>query len=326
MVACDSGTLWGSETRLTLRVGERTASMDGSMSKRTLKRLGMMAGMVMMVLGGCASSETLEQPVVNNPFNISELEYKRIYGAARKVLEGNKYQLDVQDYRYGTITTKPQASPTIVEPWYAGINSTMEQAEASTIDEIQRVVTVRLSTGKILKFELGRQKRYTGIESEVLLPDVEGRAIDLDVETGEGTGYPVAEEGEDKKLENEGVVPDDKSAASEEAGKPLKPIESEVLPRPGTPNPVLPLPERIEDLKDGEYYLYVKVDLQRLVNTTRYLNGRRTDSVFAELAEVPIELRRRGVPAIYWETTGRDRHLEQRLLKEIIRASFEEEE
>ncbi|QDU35497.1 hypothetical protein KS4_35800 [Poriferisphaera corsica] len=298
--------------------------------------VGVVAGMF-----GCSGAQVLEQKSAN-PFEIDAKEYKRVYEAARLVLEEDLFQLDEQNYRYGIISTKPQASPTLLEPWYTGVNSTWEQVGASSLDAVQRVVTVRVTTGKLLRFELAKQPRYQPNRREDLFPEANDAVYELDFQPGP---VPV----EEFKLP-EDITPDEvdgqmNSDASKggvyalglqvekgQGGVRRGPNGSLMAPeRFASPktirqiaNPKLSVPQSILDLKDDVYYLYVKVDLQRQVNTLRYLNGRLVDDVFAMLNEVPIELRRRGIPANYWETFGQDEFLEQKLLRQIIEASFEQ--
>lgn len=67
------------------------------------------------------------------------------------------------------------------------------------------------------------------------------------------------------------------------------------------------------------YRLSVEVIMQRRQVPVRRMTGSVRTGVFSELDEVPAEWRRRGIPASYWETIGRDPHLERRLLQRIAR-------
>lgn len=66
------------------------------------------------------------------------------------------------------------------------------------------------------------------------------------------------------------------------------------------------------------YPLSVEVMLERMQVPQRRLNGSTRGTVFADLAEVPTELQNRGVNQSYWQPIGRDPHLEQRLLQDIL--------
>ena len=66
------------------------------------------------------------------------------------------------------------------------------------------------------------------------------------------------------------------------------------------------------------YDLRVDVLVERLQVPQRRMNGNTRGQVFADLAEVPGELQARGITGQYWQPIGRDLHLEQRLLKEIL--------
>ncbi|MBB6429795.1 hypothetical protein [Algisphaera agarilytica] len=66
------------------------------------------------------------------------------------------------------------------------------------------------------------------------------------------------------------------------------------------------------------YDLRVEVLVERLQIPQRRMNGSTNGVVFADLAEVPEELQARGITQSYWEPIGRDVHLEQRLLQQIL--------
>ncbi|QQE13554.1 hypothetical protein JD969_08880 [Planctomycetota bacterium] len=307
-------------------------------------------GLLVSVLAGCHSTP-LPYPMAKNPFEIDKAEYRRVYNAARKVLVEDQFQLDEQNYRYGIISTRPQASPTILEPWYGGVNSTWEQVDTSTLDQVQRVVTVRVTTGRLMRFELAKLPRYQDDESPMLQPELpDTDTVDLDVVPG-----PVPLEGTpiEGNIDEDAAEPLDLGetgdpysmvdgvaifalSMQDDRGEDVGEVSSlrtpQVMPdemaNPKTirqiANPKLSVSKQVLDLKDDGYYLYIRVDMQRKVNTLRYLNGKISDNVFAELNEVPIEQRRRGVPAKYWETFDRDLHMEQKLLRQIIEASFNE--
>lgn len=93
----------------------------------------------LFVLGGCAT----HLPVVDNPLEVATSEYPRFYRAAREVLTEQGYVLDQMNYRYGIVSTQPQYSATLFEPWRA-TNSTGAQSLSSTINHQRRVVTITL--------------------------------------------------------------------------------------------------------------------------------------------------------------------------------------
>lgn len=76
-----------------------------------------------------------------NPFEIDAREYDRVYDASVQVLRDYGFTVDRQDYRFGRVTTGPLGSPTLLEPWKRD-NSTLGQAAASTVGDLQRKVTV----------------------------------------------------------------------------------------------------------------------------------------------------------------------------------------
>lgn len=90
-------------------------------------------------LGGCARQAV----VAPNPLEIDRSEYPRMYAAAVEVLREQGYIVDRQDYRYGTVSTRPRSSPSVFEVWYPD-NSTGAQVAQSTVNSQRRVVTVSL--------------------------------------------------------------------------------------------------------------------------------------------------------------------------------------
>lgn len=66
------------------------------------------------------------------------------------------------------------------------------------------------------------------------------------------------------------------------------------------------------------YPLRVEVLLERLQVPARRMNGSTRSAVFADLAEVPAELRGRGITGQYWQPIGRDADLERRLQREVF--------
>ncbi|MEM9418674.1 MAG: hypothetical protein AAGA25_06395 [Planctomycetota bacterium] len=66
------------------------------------------------------------------------------------------------------------------------------------------------------------------------------------------------------------------------------------------------------------YNLRVEVQVERFQIPQRRMNGSTNGVVFSDLAEVPEELQARGITQSYWEPIGRDIHLEQRLLQQIL--------
>ena len=288
------------------------------------------------LLSACAAPPPPVAPgldhAVANPFEVDTREYQRLFDAALVVMDNNSYQIDRNNYRFGVITTKPQASPTILEPWYADVNATWRQVDSSTLDQIQRIVTIRIAPGRVIKHDyLADQKLYTVAEPDTFIPETAAQGYDLtipdQIETTleESPSAPRSQAAEDAFLKAHNIpLPDadeniPTSVPADQAPSALEPLPAE----PGiSPQAFGKLPPELEKLNDNEYYLFVNVEMQRLVHALRYLNGRAGNDVFASLKAVPIEWRRRGIPPVYWETIGRDPYAEQKFLAEIVRESF----
>ena len=91
------------------------------------------------LLAGCAT------PIqaVNNPLEVAPSEYDRLFEAIVHELRDRGFVVDRRDYRFGTVSTRPVGSPTILEPWRAD-NTTDNQAFASTVNYQRRQITVTL--------------------------------------------------------------------------------------------------------------------------------------------------------------------------------------
>lgn len=95
---------------------------------------------VLAACTGCHQNLVVEAP---NPVEIDRIEYTRIYNAAVEVLREYDFQVDRHSHRFGTITTRYLASPTIFEPWRKS-NTTSDQAWENTFNQQQRRVIVTL--------------------------------------------------------------------------------------------------------------------------------------------------------------------------------------
>lgn len=78
-----------------------------------------------------------------NPAEIDKIEYTRIYNAAVVVLREYGFRVDRHSHRFGTITTKYFASPSLFEPWTT-TNTTTDQAWESTFNQQRRKAIVSL--------------------------------------------------------------------------------------------------------------------------------------------------------------------------------------
>ncbi len=76
---------------------------------------------------------------------VAMADYREAFEAAAASLVEHGFVIDRRDYRFGTITTKPRASPQVCEFWNRD-NTTLDQAITSSISDQSRIVTVTLST------------------------------------------------------------------------------------------------------------------------------------------------------------------------------------
>lgn len=92
-----------------------------------------------LCLIGCAALG----PAVPNPMPVDAREYEPLFDASVEVLRDKGFSVDRQDFRFGTVTSRPDGSPTLFEPW-RGDNRTVALAGWSTLSDLRRVVTVTL--------------------------------------------------------------------------------------------------------------------------------------------------------------------------------------
>lgn len=82
----------------------------------------------------------------DNPATLAADRYDVYFAAAIDVLRDNGYVIDRRDRRFGTISTRPQGSPTVLEVWN-GQNTTRRQTVESTLADEQRIVHVTFAGG-----------------------------------------------------------------------------------------------------------------------------------------------------------------------------------
>jgi len=176
------------------------------------------------VLPGCA---TPPPATADNPLEIDTREYGRVMDAAVAVLRDAGFEIDEHDYRFGRVTTRPLASPLLLEFWKQTTPGPDARVQ-STVNDDRRSVTVTLA------------------------PIAEGAG-----------GQPPA-----------------------------------------------------------AYDLSVQVLIERRQHAGKHLTG-STKTLWAAPAVQPVEWRRRGIEARYWQPIGRDAAFEKHLLAEIIRRSLD---
>jgi len=95
-------------------------------------------------LAGCTQTPlAAEGWTVTEPLTIPADDYRRTFEAAVSSLRDHGFLIDRQDYRFGRITAKPRVSPSMFELWNRD-NTTPAQSIASTLGDMQRVVTIAL--------------------------------------------------------------------------------------------------------------------------------------------------------------------------------------
>jgi hypothetical protein len=99
----------------------------------------MAGGLAAMGLGGCSSPAA---PIAN-PTTIPTITYRSAFVASQSTLIENGFRVDRKDYRFGTITSKPERSPAFLEVWKP-VNTTFEESFGSSLGAWRRVVRVNI--------------------------------------------------------------------------------------------------------------------------------------------------------------------------------------
>lgn len=93
-----------------------------------------------LLSAACAAAS---RPIAN-PAEVDVSEYARLFRAADEVLRKHGFAIERRDYRFGVVTTRGLAAPTLLEPWHDS-NSTAGQAVESTINGQRRLVTISIT-------------------------------------------------------------------------------------------------------------------------------------------------------------------------------------
>ncbi|MBI1367797.1 MAG: hypothetical protein GC162_03995 [Planctomycetes bacterium] len=91
-------------------------------------------------LGGCAPKAV----DVDNPIDIAVPEYDRVFDAAILVLRERRYVVDRKDRRFGIVTTEPQISASVFEPWRSD-NLGNDETVESTLNFQRHIVRVSVA-------------------------------------------------------------------------------------------------------------------------------------------------------------------------------------
>jgi len=228
---------------------------------------------------------TASKPV-DNPLTIDAREYKRMYKASIEVLRDEGFRPDRQDYRFGRVTTQPRDAPSVFEPWNR-TNATAWHTANSTINAQRRQVTVFLDP--VEDSSSAAAPRRVG----------DGAVGSRAGSSGEGVSRVRVDQAD--QADQAGHA--GQAGQAGQAGR----ADQEVGPA-------------------SDYELRVEVLIERRQTPVRHLSGSTaTGRMLGHLNAPPAELSQRGIGARLWRPLGRDQALEQRLLRRIVRRSFDVE-
>ncbi len=84
------------------------------------------------------------------------LQFEATFDASVEVLRDYGFSIDRQDYRFGTVTTRPLVAPTVFEPWKPTNTSNLQIAEG-TFNSQRRIARVEL---KPIQFPITATSKY----------------------------------------------------------------------------------------------------------------------------------------------------------------------
>lgn len=108
------------------------------------KVLAAAVGAVLGITLGSAGCTTAPRPAPPTPQQAVEIapgRYADAFAAAVETLRRSGFRIDRADHRFGVVTTRPEGSPTLFEPWKTG-NTTHHTRLLSTLNDVRRTVTV----------------------------------------------------------------------------------------------------------------------------------------------------------------------------------------
>jgi hypothetical protein len=105
--------------------------------------LASICGLLFLCNPGCAGPPAATQPGQPEGLRIQAREYRTAFDEATDLLRDRGFVVDRRDYRYGVITTDPEGSPTVFEPWIRH-NRSLGTTAASTAADLRRIVRVEL--------------------------------------------------------------------------------------------------------------------------------------------------------------------------------------
>lgn len=94
-----------------------------------------------LVPAGCTTAPRPVPPPPTQAVDIAPGRYADAFAAAVETLRRSGFRIDRADHRFGVVTTRPEGSPTLFEPWKAG-NTTHHTRVLSTLNDVRRTVTV----------------------------------------------------------------------------------------------------------------------------------------------------------------------------------------
>ncbi len=92
-------------------------------------------------MGGCTSAPPKTPATASSTVAVAPHRYAATFEAAVEALRHAGFRIDRSDFRFGVLTTRPQGSPTLFEPWKPD-NTTSHKALHSTLNDLRRTVTV----------------------------------------------------------------------------------------------------------------------------------------------------------------------------------------
>ena len=90
---------------------------------------------------GCTTAPRPAPPPSPQAVELAAGRYTDAFDAAVETLRRSGFRIDRADHRFGVVTTRPEGSPTLFEPWLTG-NTSRDTRLLSTLNDVRRTITV----------------------------------------------------------------------------------------------------------------------------------------------------------------------------------------
>ncbi len=114
-----------------------------------LRPLLLAAALAALAPVACTTAPRPAPPPPPQGVDIAADQYEHTFHTTVETLRRSGFRIDRADYRFGMVTTAPEGSPTLFEPWKTG-NTNHHTRVLSTLNDVRRTVTVTFSPATVI--------------------------------------------------------------------------------------------------------------------------------------------------------------------------------